>query len=104
MVANADGTGVTPLTSNSVNDIDPAWSPDGKKIAFARANGSVYEIWTMNADGSSQTLVVQQAKSVTHPTWSPAQNKLVFEYAFSATDDDIYAADSTGLNSGVVRS
>ena len=102
VVANADGTGVTPLTSNSVNDIDPAWSPDGKKIAFARANGSVYEIWTMNADGSSPTLVVQQSKSVTHPTWSPAGNKLVFEYAFSATDDDIWAADSTGLNSGVI--
>ncbi len=101
MSANADGTGVTALTSNSVDDIDPAWSPDGKKIAFARSNGSVYEIWTMNADGSGQTLVVQQSKSVTHPTWSPAQNKLVFQYEFSATDDDIYAADTSGLNTNV---
>jgi Tol biopolymer transport system component len=101
--ANADGTGVTALTSNSVDDIDPAWSPDGKKIAFARANGAIYEIWTMNADGSGQTLVVQQSKSVTHPTWSPAQNKLVFQYAFSATDDDIWAADASGLNAGIVQ-
>jgi TolB protein len=99
VTANADGTAVTPLTSNTVDDIDPAWSPDGRKIAFARFNGTYYEIWTMNADGSGQTAVVQLGKSTTHPTWSPAQNKLVFTYAFSGSDDDIYAADSTGLNS-----
>jgi TolB protein len=101
--ANPDGSGLIALTSNSVDDIDPAWSPDGTKIAFARFNGSVYEIWTMNANGSGQTAVVQQSKSVTHPTWSPAGNKLVFQYAFSASDDDIWAADSTGLNSGVTQ-
>ena len=55
----------------------------------------------MNADGSGQTPVVQLGKSTTHPTWSPAGNKLVFKYAFSATDDDIYSADSSGLNSNV---
>src|SRR5262249_32809346 len=32
---NADGTGFTQLTSNSVKDYAPAWSPDGSLIAFA---------------------------------------------------------------------
>jgi hypothetical protein len=46
---------------------------------------------------------VQLGKSTTHPTWSPAGNKLVFTYAFSGTDDDIWAADSSGLNSNVIQ-
>ena len=57
----------------------------------------------MNADGSGQTAVVQTGNSTTHPTWSPAGNKLVFTYAFSGTDDDIYAADSSGLNSNIIQ-
>jgi Tol biopolymer transport system component len=99
VVSNADGTAITPVTTNTVDDVDPAWSPDGKKIAFAHFNGTYYEIWTMNADGSGQTAVVQLGKSTTHPTWSPTGNKLAFTYAFSATDDDIWSADSSGLNS-----
>jgi len=32
---NADGTGLTRLTNNAALDTEPAWSPDGTKIAFA---------------------------------------------------------------------
>lgn len=31
---NPDGSGATRLTSSSGNDVDPAFSPDGQKIAF----------------------------------------------------------------------
>jgi Tol biopolymer transport system component len=40
-VMNGDGSGETNLTSDPTQDIDPAWSPNGSKIAFAR-----YEIKT----------------------------------------------------------
>ena len=32
---NADGIGQTRITNNPVDDVEPAWSPDGTKIAFA---------------------------------------------------------------------
>jgi len=33
-VINADGGGLQRLTSNDADDTCPAWSPDGRKIAF----------------------------------------------------------------------
>src|SRR5207247_6229282 len=54
-VMNADGTGQTRLTNDTHDDVNPAFSPDGTKIAFVsdRAFNTDPEIWIMNADGSN---------------------------------------------------
>ena len=53
-VINADGSDRTNLTTNSVIDLDPTWSPDGTRIAFISYMGGVPspEIFTMAPDGS----------------------------------------------------
>jgi len=48
-VMNPDGSSERRLTKGHW-DMDPAWSPDGRKIAFARGE----DVYVMNADGSSQ--------------------------------------------------
>ncbi len=38
-VMNADGSGVTQVTHNTINEFDPIWSPNGQQIAFGRISG-----------------------------------------------------------------
>jgi TolB protein len=42
------------VTTGPEEDDSPAWSPDGKKIAFVSIRDGVSQICLMNADGSEQ--------------------------------------------------
>jgi Tol biopolymer transport system component len=43
-----DGSGLTQLTDNLAWDMFPAWSPDGKKIAFDSDRMGNFDIWVMD--------------------------------------------------------
>jgi len=64
-----DRSTVTQLTSGANPDDRPAWSPDGRRIAFQRAGDpSTAGIWLMNADGSG---AARLSSLVGAPAWSP---------------------------------
>ena len=71
-VMNADGTAQTNLTNNPAEDILPAWSPDGTKIAFqSRRGGVVPEIYVMNADGTGLVNLTNNPTIDGAVSWSP---------------------------------
>jgi TolB protein len=68
---NADGSGQTNLTDNPAGDVDPAWSPDGSRIAFHSDREGNFEVYVMNADGSGQTRLTDSPGADSAPAWSP---------------------------------
>ena len=94
-VANADGSaGLTHLTDDlSWNSADPAWSPDGSRIAFTYRFDELddaYSIDVMNADGSGLKRVAYPSNWETDlymaPTWSPNGRLLAFQFMSVASN------------------
>ena len=99
---NVDGSGLTKLTDNDAADVFPAWSPDGRFIAFSSnrpksefgrqlteaarreyamaAAATDFEIYIMNSDGSG-TFNWTQTTSLwdSIPSWSPDGAWIAFE-------------------------
>jgi Tol biopolymer transport system component len=50
-LVNADGDGMRRLTSSPAWDVFPAWSPDGRKIAFDSDRMGNFDIWVIEVEG-----------------------------------------------------
>jgi Tol biopolymer transport system component len=66
-----DGTDPLQLTGSEGEEDDPAWSPDGKLIAFASDREGSFAIWLMSADGSGARRLTNSTATEHDPTWSP---------------------------------
>ena len=74
-----DGSGLTRLTSDPAPDVEPSWSPDGTRIAFASRRSSVaLDVYVMDADGSHVQRLTTAKGDDTAPAWSPDGSKIAF--------------------------
>jgi Tol biopolymer transport system component len=93
---------VTRLTDSPEHEFEPALSPDGTRIAFARAriDMSGQDIYVMNADGTDPQRIVYMDESIAMcPDWSPDGSQIIF-YATRASHFHLFAVS---LADGEVR-
>jgi TolB protein len=77
-VMGIDGSNPTRVTFAGKYNATPAWSPDGKKLAFAGWSDDHFDIFTMNADGTDMIRITSAKK----PNGKWAQN-----------EDPVFSAD-----------
>jgi Tol biopolymer transport system component len=73
-----DGSGLVNLTPEPGIDDEPAWSPDGSKLAFRSFRDGDPEIYVMNADGSGVTRLTFHQGLDGEPAWSPDGGRIAF--------------------------
>jgi Tol biopolymer transport system component len=83
----------------SIEYNSPAWSPDGKRLAFDAGA----RLALMRSDGSGFRLLAQQTANDGEPAWSPNGRRLVFSGARTPDPDAGTALYVLGLESGRVR-
>jgi TolB protein len=85
-----DGSGLRALAASCADERSPAWSPNGRSIAYERGR----EIFVMREDGSGKRRLVAGDA----PTWSPSGDRIAF--AGTASRPGLFSIAATG---GAVR-
>jgi Tol biopolymer transport system component len=96
-VVAPDRTGLRVLIRDAY---DPAWSPDGRLLAFTRRSSTGdTDIWIANADGSGEHDLFSPDTNERAASWSPDGQRLVIQaWAHGQQSDELYTEDADGGN------
>jgi Tol biopolymer transport system component len=101
----SDGTSQTRLTIDpSADDWGGAVSPDGKRVAYRRADPdtNVSDLYVADIDGSHAARITHSGRHDSQPAWSPNGREIVFVSSPASTSGD-YSLDVVAADGGSVR-
>ena len=66
------------LTDSAGDDREPAWSPDGTRIAFASDRGGTYDLWLLTVETGELRQITSALGNESEPAWTPDGAALVY--------------------------
>jgi Tol biopolymer transport system component len=69
--AALSASSIQQLTNDAASDVRPAWSPDGKRVAFQSNRAKLYQVYVMDADGANERRLSAGDADDRHPAWRP---------------------------------
>jgi len=90
VVLNNDGSHFRRVTNDAAQDVDPAWSADGRWLYFSSDRSSIFNIYAIELETERVFQVTNVLGGAFHPAPSPNGEQLVFE-SFSHNGMDIAA-------------
>lgn len=68
----------TPISRQDATERDPAWSPDGKSIAFTTSVHGILQVFTKAIDSTEAAQITHSATECGSPFWSPDGSKIYY--------------------------
>jgi TolB protein len=101
-VKSPTGKTVTQKTFEPFDEIQPAFSPDGRRIAYASNKNGNFDIWIIDTDTNGAAVQVTfGGADELHPSWTPEGDWLVYS-AFSSRSGE-WDIMMTSVNTGTVK-
>jgi Tol biopolymer transport system component len=97
LIMDNDGSNLVRLGLKGVNDEQPAWSPDGSRIAFVSDRAGGINIWVMDRGGSNVRQLTDSPRENWMPAWSPDGSMIAFVSNRSGLWE-VYLVDAAGGN------
>jgi len=94
-VVAADGSRVRKITDGQAEAQAPAWSPDGRLIAFELVVGGRFDIYSVHSDGTHLKQLTRFGDSQ-WPMWSPTGDKIAFNRSHGAARPGVWIMNTDG--------
>ncbi len=80
------------ITKKNRENVTPAWSPDGTKLAYSAKRDGIRQIWVYDFETDEEWMLTKGSKHKENPAWAPDSIHLVYNTE-DKTDGELFLID-----------